>query len=70
MDDVYHDQVERHARTLPVCPACGKPKDIGCIVCWNCFKYRKDIPVFKYHPSCDLNEWLALIGMPPVTLPG
>ena len=66
---MYDKRIEDYARRLSVCPGCNGPKDLGHIVCWDCFKYRSDVPVFKYHKSCDLNEWLALIGMPPVTLP-
>ena len=48
---------ESHARALPTCPGCGKPKQLGCIVCWDCFKYRSDITPLKYYDG-SLVDWL------------
>ena len=35
-------------RKSETCPGCGKPKQVGCVVCWNCFKYRQDVTPLKY----------------------
>ena len=48
---------ESYARTLSICPGCGKPKQIGCVVCWDCFKYRTDIKPLKYFDG-SLADWL------------
>ena len=55
----YRD-AETIAREEPVCRGCGKPKDVGCTVCWGCFKYRDN--AFKYFDGGDLNDWLEAIG--------
>jgi len=44
---------EKQARTMTVC-VCGKPKDVGCEVCWDCFK-RGDLPL-KYFDG-PFEEW-------------
>lgn len=49
---------ETKARKLDVCPGCGKPKSIGCIVCWDCFK-GGDNP-FKY-ADISLLDWLKTV---------
>lgn len=54
-------QKEKNARQSEWCPACESKKDIGMLVCWNCFKYRKDGKSFKYFDG-DLEEWLIHIG--------
>jgi len=50
------------ARDLELCPGCGEPKQSGCIVCWDCFKYRTDKTPLKYFEGQDWNnplqEWL------------
>jgi len=46
---------EEEARQMNTCPACGKEKEKGLIVCWDCFKYR--INAFKYS-KLDLSDWL------------
>ncbi|RMD72953.1 MAG: hypothetical protein D6822_00420 [Cyanobacteria bacterium J149] len=49
---------EKTVREMPICPACGKPKDGG-LMCWDCFK-RGDYP-FKTS-GLDLDEWLRAIN--------
>ena len=47
--------ITEKARKLDICPGCGEPKQVGCIVCWPCFKYR-DNP-FK-EAGLYLMDWL------------
>ena len=53
------------ARLSHTCPACGKPKSLELVVCWNCFKYRTDKTPFKYFEGKDSNnplqEWLDYV---------
>ena len=61
------DTRDRQVRQSRLCPGCGKTKDIGCVVCWKCFKHR-DSP-FKYFASGteyagDVSQWLTSIGRP------
>jgi hypothetical protein len=51
---------EQAARQSPVCPGCGKQKDIGGVVCWPCFKYRPDHPYKWFQGS--FQQWLVAIG--------
>lgn len=30
-------------RNQTTCAGCGRQKDIGLVVCWDCFKYRQDV---------------------------
>lgn len=46
---------EEQARQLRYCPNCGKPKKVGMVVCWECFKHI-DIPLKYYEGSFE--EWL------------
>ena len=55
------NEIDAFARTMEVCPACGAPKDIGTVVCWDCFGHRQDTTPFKYFDG-SLNEWLAELG--------
>ena len=49
---------DAHVRTLTTCPGCGGPKQLGCIVCWPCFKHRTDgVISFKYYAG-SLVDWL------------
>ena len=48
---------ESHLRSLTTCCGCGKPKDIGLVVCWECFKYRQDITPLKYDGR-SVADWL------------
>lgn len=48
------------ARKETVCRGCGKPKNKETIVCWNCFKCRRDIVPFKYFEG-GIEEWLKQI---------
>lgn len=43
------------ARTLTHCPACTNEKAIGLVVCWPCFKYRKNN---LKNSGLELSEWL------------
>ena len=49
------------ARKLPTCPSCGKTKEAGLVVCWDCFKYCPN--PFKEYDG-DLAEWLKEKGLP------
>ncbi len=68
MKILIQEDVEAYARTLRTCPGCGQPKEVGLIVCWDCFKDRKDLPAgvppFKWWASSSLNSWLRAIGRP------
>ena len=48
---------DNHVRALQTCPGCGKAKQAGCVVCWDCFKYRTDITPLKYFDG-SLADWL------------
>lgn len=48
---------EQTIRDAENCLGCGKDKPKGCMVCWDCFKYRKDITPFKYFDG-SLADWL------------
>ena len=49
------------ARKLDICPACGVPKPVGCIVCWSCFKHVEK--PLKY-TNLPFIEWLKLFRCP------
>ena len=49
---------EEEARQLKTCPACGKPKNKGLIVCWHCFKHRDNS--LKYS-GLSFENWLNSI---------
>jgi len=64
---------EAEAREATVCPGCGKAKETGLIVCWQCFKYRTDCTPMKYWTTAPdgktaktgdemLAGWLAMLG--------
>jgi hypothetical protein len=46
---------EEDARKMSNCPACGKEKSSGCIVCWNCWRLP-GMP-YKYFYG-ELQTWL------------
>lgn len=48
---------EEQAREMADCVGCGKVKSKGLVVCWDCFKYRKDVTPLKYFPG-ELSQWL------------
>jgi hypothetical protein len=55
---------EEEARLSHICPGCGQSKELDLVVCWTCFKYRKDKVPFKYYDantSNPLQEWLDYI---------
>jgi len=49
---------EDKQRDKLICAGCGKPKDTGLIVCWECFK-RGPNP-YKYFQG-TFEQWLAMI---------
>ena len=53
------DLEEQKEREGTVCCGCGGLKDVGCIVCWHCFKAPR-------HPyktwDGTLAEWIAIKG--------
>lgn len=51
---------ESFARDLHFCLGCARPKDLGLVVCWDCFKSRNDVTPFKYWQG-DLVSWLEEI---------
>lgn len=53
------DMLAQEARKSPTCLGCDGPKGQGCIVCWNCWKYRRDIVPFKAYVGGTLREWLT-----------
>jgi len=50
---------EEKARKLTICPACGNNKDIGLIICWNCFKKPNGL---KYS-TLSFQEWIDKYGI-------
>ena len=48
---------EEVERTKEICIGCSGTKEIGCVVCWSCFKDGK-LP-FKYFNG-SLQEWIQL----------
>ena len=60
------DIKEKAIRNETICRGCDNPKSKGLVVCWNCFKYRKDVTPFKYFDG-SLEEWLREVHkLPPV----
>jgi hypothetical protein len=57
------DALAEAARDNLICLGCNGPKPPRCIVCWNCWKYRKDVVPFKYYAGGTLREWLASISV-------
>jgi hypothetical protein len=55
-DKVTEDELRRQT----VCQGCGQSKDVGCVVCWGCFKYRQDVEPFKYFDG-DIGQWLEMV---------
>ena len=48
-----------YCRESSVCFGCGRPKEVGITVCWDCFKRRTDITPLKY-AGLGLRAWLEL----------
>ena len=48
---------EEQMRKTDICEGCKSCKVIGTIVCWNCYKYRRDITPLKYFNG-SVFEWL------------
>jgi hypothetical protein len=57
-------ELERAMRNETKCRGCGSSKSVGCVVCWDCFKYRKQLP-FKYYEG-TLQEWLDAVHALPI----
>jgi len=55
---------ETEIRKSCLCPGCGNVKPVGCVVCWDCFKYRQDVTPLKYFDGC-VNEWLEMVRSKP-----
>lgn len=53
------EEIERKAREEIFCCGCGRPKNIGLVVCWPCFKSRRDITPLKYFEGL-FSEWVVL----------
>jgi len=51
---------DNELRRQTVCSGCGQSKDVGCVVCWNCFKYRQDVTPLKYFDG-GVEEWLEMV---------
>lgn len=54
---------EMQARQETTCRGCSGPKDVGCVVCWTCFKRLSPVngvEPFKY-AGMELDQWLAAI---------
>ena len=51
---------EEEIRRETICRGCGKEKEEGLIVCWHCFKHRKDIIPYKYFED-DFDKWLKMV---------
>lgn len=51
---------ETKQRESDICIACGDRKDVGNVVCWDCFKYRDN--AWKYS-ELELIDWLKEIGV-------
>lgn len=50
--------LEDTQRKLTSCIACGDEKDLGLVVCWNCYKYIDN----PYKTSnLDFEEWLKTV---------
>ena len=47
-------------RNQTTCAGCGRQKDIGLVVCWDCFKYRQDVTPFKYFDGY-IEDWLLTL---------
>lgn len=59
---------EREARQLMQCPCCGAAKELGTVVCWDCFKHTPkhsawDLPGFKYWTG-SLEDYIAVSYCP------
>lgn len=58
-------RTKKEYRQLDVCVGCGKPKEPGLLVCWDCFKYREDIwPLKQFVESGKGTFWDWLKTIP------
>lgn len=51
---------EENARKSLYCGGCGESKQMGLVVCWDCFKYDGDRKAYKYFEG-TFEEWLDLL---------
>jgi hypothetical protein len=58
---VLANEVDDYIRSRPICFACGSEKQVGCVVCWDCFKHRQDVTPFKYYDG-NILEWLEYVA--------
>lgn len=52
-------------RIAAICAGCQCTKDVGLLVCWNCFKYRSDLTPYRYFYEAgrgDFLAWLAYVN--------
>ena len=55
--------LECHLRSETTCHGCGKSKESGMLVCWDCFKHVPPVPgikCLKDHDG-DLCSWVRAI---------
>ena len=53
--------LEEQARKETTCRGCGTVKELGMVVCWQCFKYRQDVTPLKYFQG-EFSDWLRSIS--------
>jgi hypothetical protein len=49
---------EETSRKMTVCIGCDKPKEVGIVVCWDCFKYfcpKHPFPLKRSHMTFE--QW-------------
>jgi len=57
---IYDGKLEKRARKMIRCMVCGKPKKKGLLVCWDCFKHRKENPLKDFNGS--FGAWLNIVS--------
>lgn len=62
MSDILANQPEDElkAREETICRGCGSDKETGMVVCWDCFKYRRN-PLKEFDGS--FTEWVKRYGV-------
>lgn len=55
---------DAEARASTVCVGCGGTKDIGLVVCWNCYSHRKDVTPLKWFQGFDgdFQDWQQMVN--------
>lgn len=52
---------EMDARGFYYCPSCAKEKEVGMIVCWDCFKGRTpNTPALKTYEG-TFEQWMHML---------